>query len=74
MVMLEILCVKAECATYLFPHAWWVRQLPQEWQIRGLILACALRIFLGQVIPVTEDFSGSGHTSDLKLGTPVATL
>ena len=39
-----------------------VRRQPQEWKVPGLNPACA-RIF-----------SGSSHTSDLNIGTPVATL
>ena len=39
-----------------------VRRLPREWKVPGSNPACA-RIF-----------SGSSHTSDLKIGTPVATL
>ena len=39
---------------------WWLRRLPPERKIRGS----------------NPDgiFSGSSHTSDLKIGTPVATL
>ena len=40
--------------------ALWLRRPPGERKIPGLNLAC--------------DFSGSSHTSDLKIGTPVATL
>ena len=39
-----------------------VRHLPREWKIPGSNPACA------------GIFSGSSHTSDLKTGTPVATL
>ena len=35
--------------------------------------ACA-EMFPGRVIPVRRDVSGSSHTSDLNIGTPVATL
>ena len=38
-----------------------VRRLPREQKVPGLNPACA------------GFFSGSGHTSDLKIGTPVAT-
>ena len=39
-----------------------VRRPPQEWKVPRLIPAC------------NGAFSGSSHTSDLKIGTPVATL
>ena len=39
-----------------------VRHPPQEWKIPGSNPACA------------GIFSGSSHTSDLKIGTPVAAL
>ena len=39
-----------------------VRRPPREWKIRGSNPACA------------GIFSRSSHTSDLKIGTPVATL
>ena len=39
-----------------------VRRLPREWKIPGSNPACA------------DIFPGSGHTSDLIIGTPVATL
>ena len=39
-----------------------VRRPPREWKIPGSSPACA------------GIFSGSSHTSDLKIGTPVATL
>ena len=42
--------------------AWWLRRPPWEQKIPALNPACA-GIFLG-----------SSHTSDLKIGTPVATL
>ena len=42
--------------------AWWLRRPPREWKIPGSIPGCA------------GIFSGSSHTSDFKIGTPVATL
>ena len=42
--------------------ALWLRRPPQERKIPGLNLAC------------DRIFSGSSHTSDLKIDTPVATL
>ena len=42
--------------------AQWLRRPPREWKIPGSNPACA------------EIFLGSSHTSDLKIGTPVATL
>ena len=39
-----------------------VRRPPREWKVPGLNPVCA------------GIFSGSSHTSDLKIGTPVATL
>ena len=42
--------------------AWWLRRPPAERKIPGANPACA------------GIFSGSSHTSDLKIGTPVATL
>ena len=42
--------------------AWWLKHLPRERKIPGLNPACA------------GIFSVSSHTSDLKIGTPVATL
>ena len=42
--------------------ALWLRRLPREWKIPGSNPACA------------GILQGSSHTSDLKIGTPVATL
>ena len=42
--------------------AWWLRRPPRERKVPGSNPACA------------GIFSGSSHTSDLKIGTPVATL
>ena len=42
--------------------AWWLRRAPRERKIRGF--ESRLR----------RDFSGSSHTNDFKIGTPVATL
>ena len=38
----------------------WLRPLPREWKIQCLIPACAVGFF-----------SGLGHASDLKIGSPV---
>ena len=40
----------------------WLRRPPPQWKIPGSNLACS------------ESFSGSSLTSDLKIGSPVATL
>ena len=44
------------------PTAEWLRRPPRDREIRGSNPACA------------GIFSGSSHISDLKIGTPVATL
>ena len=49
-------------ALYTASLAWWLRRPPRERKILGSNLTC------------TGIFSGSSHTSDLKNGTPVATL
>ena len=58
----------------------WLRRQPQERNIRGSIPVCAVWVFQGHCFPgffvwiFPEFFSGSSHTSDLKIGTQVATL
>ena len=42
--------------------ALWLRRPPREWKVLGSNPTCA------------GIFSGSSHTSDFKIGTPVATL
>ena len=54
--------VQAQDLSNRLPHWLAVRRPPPEWKIPGLNPACA-GIFLG-----------SSHTSDSKIGTPVATL
>ena len=54
---------KLSSALFLIPLVGLVvRRPPQEWKVPGSNPACA------------GIFSGSSHTSDLKIGTPVATL
>ena len=51
-----------ECFSCTRPPRWPVRRSPRERKIPGSNPTC------------TGIFSGSSHTSDLKIGTPVATL